>query len=538
MSLVSRLLSLVSCLTSTVSHLMSVEIALLQKIAYGHTPEMLADLQKTGTEKFVESQLNPIDERDETLQQKLSAATLRMEYEHNGKKVNEHRKLNWLNADLPSLWKLNNDQTAYAEKIRPAQETAAATCLRAVYSRWKLREVMTEFWHNHFSINAEADERIGITLPLYDKLIRQHVFGNFREMLEAVAKSPAMLYYLDNYQSKASPANENYARELFELHTLGSENYYNHLYNRWREVPGANEGKPIGYIDEDVYEAARAFTGWTVADGAYDEKGGNLPNTGQFHYFEGWHDNYQKRVLGTEFPPNQPPLTDGRQVLDLVAYHPATAKFLCTKLCRRFVADEPPVVLVEKAVQTWTKHQKSPDQLKHVLRTIVYSDEFLKGQKIKRPFELAMSFLRATQLNFTPTLEFLYLLQHTGYRLFHWKTPTGHPDTASYWLNTNLMLQRWNLLSTLMLEDWHKSVTLDLTKQNSVKSQTSQQIVQFWTERFFGKTVPETIKIRAMNYLSDGGSEEEPPPGNADEIRFRSHQMIALLGMSPAFQYR
>ena len=188
-----------------------------------------------------------------------------------------------------------------AERRRPRDEVVAATVLRAVHSRWQLREVMCEFWHDHFNVDALGSEAIGVALPAYDRdVIRRHCFGNFREMLEAAATSTAMQYYLSNCSSRAGAANENYARELFELHTMGRAAYLNDRYDRWRDVPGALEGKPAGYIDQDVYEAARAFTGWTIEDGGAIDAHRRLPQSGQFVYVENWHDGYQKRVLATE----------------------------------------------------------------------------------------------------------------------------------------------------------------------------------------------------------------------------------------------
>ena len=156
-----------------------------------------------------------------------------------------------------------------AERRRPREEVTAATILRAVHSRWQLREVMVAFWHDHFNVDAFSADEVSVALPTYDRdVIRRHAFGNFRDFLEAVATSTAMLYYLSNRSSRAGAANENYGRELFELHTLGRDAYLNDRYDRWRSVPGALKGAPVGYIDEDVYEAARAFTGWTVEDGS------------------------------------------------------------------------------------------------------------------------------------------------------------------------------------------------------------------------------------------------------------------------------
>ena len=177
-----------------------------------------------------------------------------------------------------------------------------------------------------------------------------------------------MLYYLSNHSSRAGSANENYGRELFELHTLGRQAYLNDKYDRWRDVPGALEGHPSGYIDEDVYESARSFTGWTVEDGSSIDGGRKLPQTGRFAYVENWHDGYQKRVLAADFTEFQPAMADGRRVLDLVASHPATARFVCTKLVRRLVADSPPTALVETATRIWRDNLHAPDQIAKVVR--------------------------------------------------------------------------------------------------------------------------------------------------------------------------
>ncbi len=181
---------------------------------------------------------------------------------------------------------------------------ACATAIRAVHSRWQLREVLVDFWHNHFNVNAVGENLVAVALPTYDgEVIRRHALGNFREMLEAVAKSAAMQIYLNNRSSRGGAANENFARELFELHTLGRPAYLNALYNRWRDVPGALDGRPQGYIDQDVYEASRSFTGWSIEDGVGIGGGRRLPMTGKFTYVENWHDNYQKSILARDLDP-------------------------------------------------------------------------------------------------------------------------------------------------------------------------------------------------------------------------------------------
>jgi uncharacterized protein (DUF1800 family) len=524
---------------------------MLNKIAYGHTAQDLKQLEKLGLKNYIEEQLNPDDTKEApmnagSVSEHLTAVKIQVEYNDKGKKMNEARGIQHLNKSQADLWReLYHENISFREKFQPAVEVMAHTWVRAVYSRWQLREIMVLFWHNHFNVNVTKDERIALTLPAYDRdVIRQHAFGNFRTLLEAVAQSPAMLYYLNNASSQASPANENYARELFELHTLGRDAYLNNLYNRWREVPGATEGKPTGYIDEDVYEAARAFTGWTVADGSDNGKGNKLPNTGAFHYYEGWHDNYQKRILGVELPPNQAPLMDGKAVLDLVAYHPATARHICKKLCQRFISDAPTEGVIQKAVEVFIKNQKAPDQIKRVVRTILLSDECLNsaGQKTKTPFELVASFLRTSAIDFSPTMPFFWLMNQTGYTLFEWQTPTGHPDRADYWLNANMMLARWNIIN-VCTADWQKFAKWDVKKAlPSYKEMPITQLADLLIKKhlntesaFMGGL---KLKTAVAHFIADGGSIDEPSLHDEKVLEQKIMQAIALIGMSPEFQVR
>ena len=522
---------------------MVIETTILNKIAYGHNARDVKQLEKIGFKNYLEEQLNPVDTKeDPSVLEQLSAIKIVVEYNDKGKKVNEARPIQHLNKTQADLWRdLYKNTISYREKVQPAVEVMASTWVRAVYSRWQLREIMVLFWHNHFNINITKDERAALSFPTYDKeVIRRHAFGNFRAFLEDVAQSAPMQYYLNNASSQASPANENYARELFELHTLGRDAYMNNLYNRWREVPGALEGKPTGYIDEDVYEAARAFTGWTIADGSDNEKGGKFPNTGAFHYFEGWHDNYQKRVLGVEMPPNQSPLTDGKKVLDLVAFHPATARHICKKLCQRFISDAPSEGVIQQAVDVFIKNQKAPDQLKQVIRTILLSDDCAKsaGQKTKTPFELLASFFRVTEAEFTPTMDFFWLMNRTGYTLFEWATPTGHPDRADYWLNANMMLARWNMIN-IATADWQKFTKWDVKKLISLNSEASiSKLTDILIKKLLNTEGSLVLKNAVANFIAEGGSLDEPPLDDEKELEKKLLQAVALVGMSPAFQVR
>lgn len=509
---------------------------ILHRIGFGANTQSLERLDKLGFKAYVEEQLNPSEK--ETAQLIAQRNKFKFIQEKEGIKG---QAFHYIHSDLTELWKLTKSKT---KKTLPAAEVIMHTWLNAIYSPWQLREVMANFWHNHFNISVHADERIATTLPLYDKeVIRKNCFGNFRTFLEDVAKSQAMLFYLDNVSSRASPANENFARELFELHTLGKDNYLNHLHNKWRDVPGALEGKAEGYIEEDIYEAARAFTGWTIADGAWAENG-NKPDTGNFLYLEKWHDHYQKRILGVEFDSHQAPLADGQQVLDLLAFHEGTARFLCTKLCIRFIADKPPESIINKAVATWIKHKESPQQIQAVLRTILLSEEFTAslGAKVKNPFELLCSMIRILELDFMPNLHLKWMLQQMGYHLFSWASPTGHPDQASYWLNSSMMLQRWNSISSILFDDWHKMTTFDVDALIPTSIKSSKEIVQFLIAKILGDANALSIEHQQqlINILLVENKTADDPPltYNKKDRAYRFAHVAALILMSPQFQYR
>jgi uncharacterized protein (DUF1800 family) len=512
--------------------------AVLNRVAFGANAADRQAIQERGYPAWVEEQLTPDDRTDPEYTRRLAA--LRMGPEPHYRP--EPQK--YLNADTATLWPLTQrENLPWPERQRPTNELRAATLLRAVYSHWQLRERVVEFWHTHFSLSVEANEKIAVLLPLWDRdVIRRHALGNFRTLLEATATHPCMLYYQNNASSKASPANENYARELFELHTLGAGAYVNHLYNRWAEVPGARDGQPTGYIDEDVYEAARAFTGWTVADGSADERGGKLPNTGAFHYFEGWHDGYQKRILGNELPPHQPPLADGKQVLDFVANHPATARHVCTRLVRRLLAYEPPAAVVQAAIEAWNQQRTAPDQLRHVVRAIVLHPAFTEAPpaKVKRPLELVASLMRATGAEFAPNLTLTWLLQQQGQPLFQWPTPDGLPEAPTRWTGSHQMLLRWHLASVLLTHNWHKMTTWNALEQTPEPQRAmATAAAQYWAERLLGPDIgarnPKLIE-RCANLLAQGGSPTQPLALRPEELNTRLKQLVVLLAASPEFQ--
>ena len=532
----------------------------VNRATFGASPALMEEVSRAGWEGWVEAQLAPDEPADQDCQRRIQKLRLLIEYEverpkaEGGaakmmmgakivRKVKEYRPLTLLEKPIEAVFPMyGKDGVPFSEKSRAMEEVMMATMLRAVYSRWQVREMLVEFWHNHFNVNGDKDESIALALPSYDRTLRSLALGNFRALLEAVAKSAAMLYYLDGVESRASPANENFARELFELHTLGVRHYLNHLHSKWREVPGALEGKPEGYIDQDVYEAARAFTGWTVENGNEDDEGAKRPLTGKFMLREAWHDPYQKRVLAAEFDSQRPGLEDGRRVLDLVARHPATARFIAEKLCRRFVNDDPPETLVTKAAAEFSAAVDAPDQIARVLRLILLSPEYREAApaKFKRPLEFLASYLRAVGAEFAPGMGVVYCLEGMGQRLFRWTTPTGHPDVGAYWQGGTFLLRRWNLPYQLRDDDWKGIAVCHFLTHTPPECRTIGQALDHWSARLLGKSAPEKIRGALLKILGD--SEE----ANADmafdgEDKDRDQRLascMALLAVTPEFQYR
>ena len=336
---------------------------------------------------------------------------------------------------------------------RVVEELAMAKTLRAIYSERQLQQVMDDFWFNHFNVFAGKGE-VKWYLTSYERdVIEPHAFGKFRDLVTATAQSPAMLFYLDNFlsadpnaaqrlaaqramrqqmrrgpygypprpaqqqgQNKKPPQrglNENYGRELMELHTLG--------------VDG-------GYTQKDVTEVARCFTGWTI------EKPREYP---RFKFEERLHDPDPKIVLGKKIHAGG--IKDGEEVIALLTKNPNTARFISTKLARRFVSDTPPPALVDRMAREF---QKSDGDIRQVLRTMIYSPEFWTREtyraKIKTPFELVVSSVRALGTDVDTPMPLVQWTGRIGEPLYQCQPPTGYSDKAETWVNTGALLNRLN----------------------------------------------------------------------------------------------
>jgi uncharacterized protein (DUF1800 family) len=367
------------------------------------------------------------------------------------------------------------------------------------------------------------------------------MFGNFRAFLESMASHASMLFYLNNRTNSDAGPNENFARELFELHTLGAENYLG--VSDPNKVPKNDHGVAVGYVDNDVYEAARCFTGWRVEDNFWNGEEG-VGQTGRFLYYRPWHDRFNKFVLGQYLPADQPDMKDGRDVLDLLAAHPGTADFIARKLCRRFVSDEPPESLVQAAAQTFLQAKDAPDQLTQVYRTILLSADFRQvwGGKIKRPFELAAGIIRTLGSDFTRLPDGArWTYEMMGQPLFGHNTPDGYPDVSAPWANTMTGLYAWNL-AVGTAENWLNDDNPKVVMKTDVRLATptgvrsASALADYWIGRALGRPLPGASRAAIVQFMA--GDQAPDADLSDDELNNRLTAMVELVLAAPEFRTR
>lgn len=497
----------------------------LNRLGFGPRGNDIEKVRRMGLDEYIERQLNPDSITDDEVAAALrrfdisgmSTAELFAKYPNPGallRKLQNNPAVSAANP--PSSADREMERRQRRRKLadlyrqygfRPANQimtqVQASRIIRATYSHRQLEEVMVDFWANHFSVySGKAATRWYI--PSYERdVIRKHALGNFRDLVEETARHPAMLFYLDNFQSVSPDAgmdrgqealqrfirngkldprvrqrlkrrglsdeqverqvqailmggnsmrgiNENYARELMELHTLG--------------VDG-------GFTAEDINSVARAFTGWTIFDPlGYRRAAANLvqerddmqiirqarrlgisPDTesGAFIFVERLHDKSSKTVMGQLV--DEGGIKDGQKVIDILVRHPATAKFIARKLAVKFVNDEPPADLVNEVAAAFTK---SDGDIKSTLRALFKSKDFFSRDnyraKIKTPFELMVSSLRTLDADIKGPRALVGLLNKMGEPLYGYQAPTGYPDTAADWVNTGALLERMNFAVALV----------------------------------------------------------------------------------------
>ena len=491
---------------------------LLNRFTYGAKPGQVDEVVNMGLEKWFEQQLNG-GLPDDSLQLRIAGfdalSLSNTEVIRAFPKPLQVLRMAAADGIIPKDSVMKIDNKTYRERLAAYikqknirqqadffRQFIDQRILRAAYSNNQLQEVLTGFWFNHFNVSM-TKKTASLFIPSYERdAIRPYITGKFEDMLMATAKSPAMLLYLDNFSSTANsenllnpkkqqsikklsqkdtvqndPAkaltiqklkrvkanqglNENYAREVMELHTLG--------------VDG-------GYTQKDVTEAARILTGWTI----YPIEQGYNPSLrrlidavgeqqlidegyvreGDFMFALNHHDYKEKTVLGKRFPALQG-YQEGITLLKLLAHHPSTATFISRKLATYFVADDPPQSLINKMAQTFTEKEGN---IKAVLMTMVYAPEFWNKNtfraKIKSPFELAISAVRALDANVEYPYQLYGRMDKMGQKIYYYQAPTGFPDKAQYWINTGALLNRMNFgldIATQRL----RGVQVDLLKLN------------------------------------------------------------------------
>ena len=525
----------------------SLAIRALNNLSYGATPATIAEFNALGSNDtarltaYVDWQLNWSAIDDSAVESRLAAAGYTT-----------------LNKTLVQLWA---DHVAsdpeYDVRMRPAWEVQRAAFVRAVHSRRQLHEVMTTFWHDHFNVTL-SDFSAGPVYVHYDRnVMRANAFGNFRQMLEAVTRSTSMMYYLDNRSNTRSGPNENFARELLELHTLGAENYLG--FTEPGQVPPCPEDPtyPIGYTDIDVYETAAAFTGWSIKDGHWQYP---TEDDGTFVYRAAWHDTGPKYVLGKYLPPEQPALKDGHDILDRLASHPRVAKFICRKLIRRFFADRPSQSLIDSAAAIFRQNWQHPDQIKRTLRHILLSNAAFHnwGQKRRRPFEAVVAAMRVLGSNWTLQVaqaksdEFMWRMGFTGHNPYDWPAPNGYPDAGVAWSGSNSFAMTWKMLNWLTeTRDGEVPLApiLDITRSGvPVATWSASKLVQFWCMRILGRLPVNSRYQVLLAFMAQNGDPNtyvitDNDTWSANDLKKHyNHQrlrsMVSLILMSPEFLSR
>jgi uncharacterized protein (DUF1800 family) len=523
----------------------------LNRLAFGPRPGEVARVASMGVERWIAWQLSPATIGDTDAERLVSSLETQRKLAF--ELLADHpdpqeltQRLAMRRADNGAIPVSSVTPSPDSALLRRAQQTVqlltaqitAARALRAVVSERQLQEVMTDFWENHFSVFiGKGPNRYAIVE--YDRdVIRPRALGKFRDLLGAVAKSPQMLFYLDNFQSgvdslhpnvaeqriearrqmsDADPVaralatlprrrprglNENYARELLELHTLG--------------VDG-------GYTQKDVQEVARALTGWTL----------DSPQLGgSFVFRPELHDAGEKVVLGQTLPAGRG-IEDGEAVLDLLSRSPATAKFITTKLARRFVSDDPPPALVARCASAFTK---SDGDIAATVRCIATSPEFFSRSayraKVKTPFELVTSMMRALGAQPDTSPRVAQMVNQLGQPIYGRLTPDGWPERGDAWMNSGAILNRINLgfrvasgqVPSVKLAAWPAAARLnDLSREAQVDGVI---------EELFGSVSPKTRQI-----LMTGENPILAGAATGPQLRGLAEIVGLALG-SPEFQRR
>ncbi|MCB1762886.1 MAG: DUF1800 family protein [Gammaproteobacteria bacterium] len=442
---------------------------LISRITFGATPALLAHLAAVGPEAFLDEQLNPMPEDDPQLLAALATVLGTFDPQE-------------LTKEDLKLWEV----------------------LHKRYSAYQLREVMAWFWENHFSTNLNKSGNKTLYEWQENQAFRQHALGNFEQLLLASAQSPAMLYYLDSFRNNREDANENYAREVLELHTLG--------------VDG-------GYTPADIEAAAELFTGWHVLSDA-------------FFFDADAHNPASQLVLGQVF--SAPGVAKGEELLSYLARHASTAQFICTKLVRLFVAEEPQPELVNRCAISFQAlaEQQADDQIKRVVEEILTSQEFVDNyrNKVKTPLEFVTGVLRALEMEVTGA-DIPDALDAMGMALFEHPSPDGFSEMSEDWMDSEQLKQRIQWVNTLVRNsaDSGRSYLDPVGYFNSNGYTTVEGIVAFLSDLLFADDITLTELVTALEILNQGVPYESDS-AQGKEVKLR--RLLGTLLSYPGAQYQ
>jgi hypothetical protein len=455
---------------------------LVDRMTFGQTPYEIDQLRNLGPAAYIEMQLNPGRINDAAMDARVSSDFYAP--------LGYSPQLLWETVVNPTYdsWRV----------IRPF---VTMTLLRQTFSRRQLFERMVEFWNDHFNNYLYADFNDAIKIVDDRNVSRAHTFGRFRDLVLASARSASMLSYLNNNVSTALHPNENYGRELLELHTMG--------------VDG-------GYTQQDVMEVARCFTGWRFIYPWED------PTRGLQFYFDPTMHDFNGKVIfeGTAHELVIPPgggEQDAITVIDALASHPSTARFISTKLLKRFWGEQPSARLVGEIADVYSR---TGGNIREVMRAILVQVMSVNTpRKFKRPHNLLISSLRATGVEFTDADSVYWNTYNIGQPLFQWGPPNGYPDAIGYWVGAQL--PRWNIGASLMNGEYW-TTTFDLTAFLA-GARTRDQIIARIVSNVFANGISNADRTNLTTYLG--------PTGGTIPSRWRTLETIGLALGSPSFQW-
>jgi len=494
-----------------------------------------------------------------------------------------------LNLSPNQLWTTHHSDTSnYSHRMLPVAEVECMTIIRQTYSQRQLFEVMVDFWHDHFSVFG-WDYDGGPLFPAFDALFRdtsagKGVFGNFKSLLMEVGKSASMMYMLDLYSSTASGPNENYARELCELHALGAINYAgvvepDQLTGQYSLPTGtAADGGAIRlqYVDNDIYQVTSALSGWTISGSTWPYTAIDNQPLGAYAFDNNAHYKYQLFFLNRYIPANNGQ-TAGVDVFNWLAAHPGVATFIATKMCRRLVGDNPTPTLVSNVASVFLQNYAAPNQLQLTTQAILTSPEFLAtwGQKMKRPGVALVGALRALGADFTPVPDLdnpnplyrtntwttsdavMYALQSAGHRPFYWPAPNGYPDVQTAWASTGTLGMTLRMLGQIVETTQDRNVggspyLADVQGQTLAAipvagDRTAANVAGLWCDRILGYR-PANVYNAATDFMRQNALATDVLDLTTDAwdvnhlskhyTKSRLRSMIALILCSPEFLTR